>query len=134
MNGAVAVVGAGLMGSQIACEYALGGHLVIVIARDPDRARARVEDAFATARRHAVATAENTANSARSEAMNIGQLAMRYAENNIASSFDFAQRLARAKDAQEVMQLHSDYVKQQMATLTEQARELSQKTAKMAGG
>lgn len=91
-------------------------------------------DNYIAAARHAVATAENTANSARSEAMNIGQLAMRYAENNIASSFDFAQRLARAKDAQEVMQLHSDYVKQQMATLTEQARELSQKTAKMAGG
>jgi 3-hydroxybutyryl-CoA dehydrogenase len=56
MNGAVAVVGAGLMGSQIACEYALGGHRVIVIARDPDGARTRLADAFATARRHAVAT------------------------------------------------------------------------------
>jgi len=89
-------------------------------------------DGFISAARHATATAENSANTARSEAMNIGQLAMRYAENNIANSFDFAQRLVRAKDAQEVMALHSDYVKQQMTTLTEQAKELGQKTAKMA--
>jgi phasin len=91
-------------------------------------------DGFISAARHAAATAENSANSARSDAMGIGQLAMRYAENNIANSFDFAQRLVRAKDAQEVMALHSDYVKQQMATLTEQAKEIGQKTAKMAGG
>lgn len=91
-------------------------------------------DGFIAAARHAVATAESSANSTRSDMMNIGQLAMRYAENNIASSFDFAQRLVRAKDPQEVMALHADYVKQQMATLTEQAKELSQKTTRMASG
>ena len=51
----IAVIGAGLMGSQIGCEYALAGHRVVFVARDADRARARVADAFATARRFAVA-------------------------------------------------------------------------------
>ena len=35
----VAVIGAGLMGSQIGCEYALAGHRVVFVARDADRAR-----------------------------------------------------------------------------------------------
>src|SRR3954453_22484362 len=44
----VVVVGAGLMGSQIAAEYALGGHRVRCYARAPEATRARVEQAFAT--------------------------------------------------------------------------------------
>jgi 3-hydroxybutyryl-CoA dehydrogenase len=44
----VVVVGAGLMGSQIAAEYALGGHCVHCYARAPETTRARVEQAFAT--------------------------------------------------------------------------------------
>ncbi len=42
----VAVVGAGLMGAQIGCEYALGGHEVALVARNTDRVRERVEDAL----------------------------------------------------------------------------------------
>ena len=36
------------MGSQIAAEYALGGHRVQCYARAPEATRARVEQAFAT--------------------------------------------------------------------------------------
>ena len=36
------------MGSQIAAEYALGGHRVHCYARNPETTRARVEEAFAT--------------------------------------------------------------------------------------
>ena len=89
-------------------------------------------DGFINAARHATAMAETTATNARSGAKDVAQLAMRYAERNIASSFDFAQKLVQAKDPQEVMKLHADYVQQQMHTLTEQAQELSQKTAGMA--
>ena len=39
----VVVIGAGLMGSQIGCEYALGGHDVVFVARSPERARARLQ-------------------------------------------------------------------------------------------
>lgn len=44
----VVVVGAGLMGSQIAAEYALGGHRVHCYARNPETTRTRVEQTFAT--------------------------------------------------------------------------------------
>jgi 3-hydroxyacyl-CoA dehydrogenase len=45
----VVVVGVGLMGSQIGCEYALGGHQVTYVARSVERARRRIDDAFALA-------------------------------------------------------------------------------------
>jgi 3-hydroxybutyryl-CoA dehydrogenase len=39
----VLVIGAGLMGSQIACEYALGGHTVSVASRDPSSVMERLD-------------------------------------------------------------------------------------------
>jgi phasin len=90
-------------------------------------------DSFISATQHAVNTAENQAASARTGAKEAGELAMTFAERNIASSFEFAQRLLRAKDPQEVAALHAEYVKSQIATLTDQAKELSKQAAKMAG-
>src|SRR5919106_3046194 len=49
------------MGSYIACEYALGGHEVVVPARRPDVARERIERGFATAREHGLATPDQVA-------------------------------------------------------------------------
>ena len=40
------------MGAQIACEYAIGGHDVLVLARRPGAASERIERGFATAREH----------------------------------------------------------------------------------
>ena len=55
-----------------------------------------------------------------------------FAQNNIASSFEFMQKLVHAKDFQEVLKLQADYVKTQMQVLTEQAKELGDSTAKAA--
>jgi phasin len=90
-------------------------------------------DTFVAATQHAVATAENQAATTRSGVKEVGELAMRFAERNINTSFDFAQKLLRAKDTNEVMALHGEYVKGQMEALTEQARELGKHTAKITG-
>lgn len=54
------------------------------------------------------------------------QKVVTFSERNIAASFDFAHKLLHAKDGEEVMRLHADFVKSQIQTLTEQARELAQ--------
>lgn len=88
-------------------------------------------DSFMSAAQKAAATADQQATTARTSAQELGHLAVRFAERNIASSFEFAQRLVRAKDGEEVLALQGDYVKSQMAALNEQAKELSQQAAKM---
>jgi 3-hydroxybutyryl-CoA dehydrogenase len=45
----VLVVGAGLMGAQIGCEYALGGHDVTLAARHRERVEERVEETLGKA-------------------------------------------------------------------------------------
>jgi phasin len=90
-------------------------------------------DSFVAAAQHAVKTAENQAATTQSGAKEVGELAMRYAERNINTSFEFAQKLVRAKDSQEVMVLHGEFVSGQMAELTEQAKELGKQASKMTG-
>jgi 3-hydroxybutyryl-CoA dehydrogenase len=51
----VAIVGAGLMGAQIGCEYALSGCEVAWIVRDRAGAQARIERALALALEHGLA-------------------------------------------------------------------------------
>jgi phasin len=86
-------------------------------------------DGFVSAAERATADFEQSAQAARAGAQDVGQKAMTFAEQNVASSFDLAQKLVAAKDMNEVVQLHTDYVRRQMEVLSEQARELGQSTA-----
>jgi 3-hydroxybutyryl-CoA dehydrogenase len=60
----IAVAGAGLMGCQIACELALGGHAVELVTRNPEQARERVEAALAEASATGMFTDAHTAKAA----------------------------------------------------------------------
>jgi phasin len=86
-------------------------------------------DGFIGAARKAAEQAQTTAATAQSSAKDMTQLTMSFAERNIASTFEFAQKLARAKDANEILALHADYVKRQMDALSDQAKEISRRTA-----
>ena len=89
-------------------------------------------DGFITAAHKAVSTFEGQAETARKGAMEVTEKAVTFAERNIANSFEFAQKLVRAKDFQEVMALQADYVRTQMQALSEQAKELGESTTKAA--
>ena len=89
-------------------------------------------DGFISAAHQAVSTFEGQAETARKGAKDVTEKAMSIAQRNIASSFEFAQQLVRAKDAQEVMSLQAEYIKRQMQVLAEQAKELGESTGKAA--
>jgi phasin len=90
-------------------------------------------ETFMSAATQAASTADKQVQGAQAGAKEVGALAVRFAERNLATSFEFAQQLVRAKDTQEVMALHAEYVKRQIAALSDQAKELSKEAAKMAG-
>lgn len=52
----VAILGAGLMGTQIGCEYALAGHDVVLCARDLERVSSRVTAGLALVKAHGIRT------------------------------------------------------------------------------
>ena len=89
-------------------------------------------DGFMSAAQDAVSTFEGRAAAAQAGAMDIQRKAVAFAEHNVASSFEFARKLLTAKDGGEIVKLHADYVKTQIETLGEQARELGDTAAKAA--
>ncbi|MBI1203393.1 MAG: phasin [Rhodopseudomonas sp.] len=90
-------------------------------------------DGFVAATQHAIGTAETQAKSMQTGVKEAGELAMSFAERNVAASFEHAQQLLKAKDAKEVTALQTEFLKKQIAALTEQAKELSQKASKLTG-
>jgi phasin len=89
-------------------------------------------DGFMEAANQALGQFQGQAQVARSGAQDIAHKSMTYAEQNVAATFDYAQKLMRAKDAAEVMALQSEYLSRQMQTISAQVQELSQSAAKMA--
>jgi phasin len=89
-------------------------------------------DGFIAAAHQAVSDMEGRAHAARSGVMEMSGRAMTFAERNMAESFDFAKNLVRAKDVEEVLKLQTEYVKKQIATLNDQAKELAESASKAA--
>ena len=85
-------------------------------------------DGFLTTAQKTAATLETQASVAQTGAKDVGQKAMGFAEQNIANSFEFAQKLVRAKDIQEVMALQQEYLQHQMKAMAEQAKDLGMAT------
>lgn len=89
-------------------------------------------DGFISNAHQAVNDMEGRAHAARAGAMDVGGRAMSFAERNMTAAFEFAQKLVQARDVGEILRLQTDYVKAQINTLNEQAKELAEATAKVA--
>ena len=53
-----------------------------------------------------------------------------YAERNVASAFEFAQKLAQVRDVQALVKLQMEFMQAQTQALTEQAKDLSETATK----
>jgi phasin len=89
-------------------------------------------EGFLQAANQTVGHLQGQAQAAHSSASEIAHKSMEYAEQNVAATSDFAQKLMHAKDAAEVMGLQSEYLGRQMQVLSAQVRDLGESAAKMA--
>lgn len=88
-------------------------------------------EGFIEAANQAVGQFQGQAQAAHSGASELARKSLEYAQENMAATFDFGQKLMRAKDPSEVMGLQSEYLSRQMQTLSAQVQELGQRAAKM---
>ena len=91
----------------------------------------KVFDDFIAAAQQAVSTFEGQAAAAQSGVRDVGKKAMTFAEENVANSFEFAHKLVRATDVHEILQLHSEFIRAQMESLSHQAKELGEATGRV---
>jgi phasin len=81
-------------------------------------------DSFMGAAQRTVDTLENSASNVQSNTTDITRKTFNYAEQNVTAAFEHAQKLVRAKDVQEAMQLQAEFVRNQFAAMQNQMRDL----------
>ena len=111
-----------------AANFEIPSEMRNLAAQSVEQAKKAFDD-FITAAQKAVTAVEGHATGAKASTKNIGEKAMAFAEKNVATSFEFAQKVVRAKDIQELTQLQTEFVKTQMPAFVEQARALGQTVA-----
>jgi phasin len=111
-------------------QFAIPGELRTFAEQSVAQAR-KAFDGFIQAANQAMGQVQGQAKAAHSGASEIAHKSMNYAEQNVAASLDFAQKLMHAKDAAEVMGLQSEYLSRQMQTLSVQVQDLGQSAAKI---
>jgi phasin len=90
--------------------------------RSVEQARKAI-DGFMGAARKTVDTLDSTGLTVQTGTKDLATKTFSYAEQNISAAFDLAQRLVRAKDPQEALQLQAEYVREQFAAMQTQMKE-----------
>lgn len=108
-------------------------HMRDAADKSVDQAKKAFDD-FMDATQKAVARAEGSANSLREGAADANRQALAYLEENIAASFDLAQRLVKARSVEEVAVIQQEYIQRQMRGLAEQGRSLGEMMTRAATG
>lgn len=88
---------------------------------------------FLDATQKAMANAEASAKTVSEGAADMSRQSLAYVEENIAASFDLAQRMVQARTAEEIAALQQEYVRRQMKALTEQGQQLGAMAARLSG-
>ena len=81
-------------------------------------------DGFMGAAQRTVDTMETSASTVQTNTTDVARKTFSYAEQSVSAAFEHAQRLVRAKDVQEAMQLQAEFVRTQFAAMQSQMRDL----------
>ena len=89
-------------------------------------------DNYIHAAQEAVSTFEQWVKASQVGAQGITKKAMSFAECNVLSAFEFAQKIVQAKDIQEFIRMQTEFVQSQIQVLSEQVKELGETATKVA--
>jgi phasin len=130
--GAIAGCGEVRMAKQ-PTDYEIPAEMRDFAEKSVDQAK-KAFDGFMTAAYKAAGTMEGSTDIVHTGAKDIGRKALTYAEQNVAAALDFAGRLVNAKDPQEVLQLQSEFIRAQLQTFAEQAKDIGSTAGRVASG
>jgi phasin len=80
-------------------------------------------DGFMSAAQKTADTFEGSATTVQASAKDAARKTFSYTEQNLSAAFDLAQRMVRAKDMQEAMQIQAEFVRTQFESMQAQMKE-----------
>ena len=110
------------MATNQAPNYEIPAEMRDFAEKSVEQAR-RAMDGFIGAAQRTVDTIEGSANTVQASAKDMTRKTFSYAEQNIQAAFDLAQRMVRARDVQEAMQIQAEFVRSQFESMQTQMKE-----------
>jgi len=110
------------MANNQAPNYEIPSEMRDFAEKSVEQAR-RAMDGFIGAAQRTVDTIEGSANTVQASAKDMTRKTFSYAEQNIQAAFDLAQRMVRARDVQEAMQIQAEFVRSQFESMQTQMKE-----------
>ena len=89
-------------------------------------------NSYLQAAQEAVSTFDRWVKASQVGAQGITKKAMSFAERNVLSAFEFAQKIVQAKDIQELIRMQTEFVQSQIQVLSEQVKDLGETATKAA--
>lgn len=96
-----------------------------------DQARKAFDD-FMSATVKAVDKAESSAKSLQEGARDVNRQAIGFLEENVAASFEFAQKMVRARTLEELQSIHRDFLERQVAAAQSQTKSVGEAIGRVA--
>jgi phasin len=112
-------------------QFEIPNEMRAVAERNVEQAKLAFNN-FMQAAQEAVSNLEKRVEASQGGALDISKKAMSFAERNILSAFEFAEKVVQTKDIQEMVRMQSLFVQSQMHALTEQAKDLGETVSKSA--
>ncbi len=106
-------------------NFEIPSEMRAVAEKSVEQAKAAFNN-FIQAAQQAAAAFEEQVKASQTGAQDVSRKAMSYAEHNVATAFDFAQKVLQARDVQEVIRMQTEFVQAQMQALSEQAKDLGE--------
>ena len=85
---------------------------------------------FMRAAQGAVSALEDRFTASQASANEIGDKAISFAERNVSSAFELAQKIVQTKDIQELVRMQTEFAQSQMNVLSEQVKDLGETVSK----
>jgi phasin len=103
-----------------------------IAMKSMDQARKAFDD-YMDAAQKASEEFQGSGPTAQDSARRLQEESIAFAEANVTASFELAQRLVRARDLQEIVNIQQEYLEQQMAAFADQSRRLADIAADASG-
>ena len=112
-------------------QFDIPDEMRAVTERSVEQAKAAFQQLMQTAE-GAVSTLEERGETSQVGALDISKKAMAFAERNVLSAFELAQKIVQTKDTQELVRMQTEFLQSQMQALGEQVKDLGETVSKAA--
>jgi phasin len=112
-------------------QFAIPNEMRALAERSVEQAKVAFQQLMQAAE-EAVSTLDERSETSQVDALYIAKKAMTFAERNVLSAFELAQKITQTKDIQQLVQMQTEFLQSQMQALGQQVKDLDETVSKAA--